>query len=85
MLKPRLLMLDEPSAGLSPNFIDLIFERIQEINRSGVGILLVEQNARQALEISDRGYVLVMGNNRHEDTGPNLVNNKEVAEMFLGG
>lgn len=85
MLKPRLLMLDEPSAGLSPNFIDLIFERIQEINRTGVGILLVEQNARQALEISDRGYVLVMGRNRHEDTGPNLVNNKEVAEMFLGG
>ncbi len=85
MLKPRLLMLDEPSAGLSPNFIELIFERIQEINRTGVGILLVEQNARQALEISDRGYVLVMGRNRHEDTGPNLVNNKEVAEMFLGG
>lgn len=85
MLKPHLLMLDEPSAGLSPNFIDLIFERIQEINRSGVGILLVEQNAKAALEISDRGYVLVMGRNRHEDTGPNLVNNKEVAEMFLGG
>jgi branched-chain amino acid transport system ATP-binding protein len=85
MLKPRLLMLDEPSAGLSPNFIDIIFERIQEINKTGVGILLVEQNAKQALEISDRGYVLVMGKNRHEDTGPNLVNNKEVAEMFLGG
>ncbi len=85
MLKPQLLMLDEPSAGLSPNFIDIIFERIQEINKTGVGILLVEQNARQALEISDRGYVLVMGRNRHEDTGPNLVNNKEVAEMFLGG
>lgn len=85
MLKPQLLMLDEPSAGLSPNFIDIIFERIQEINKTGVGILLVEQNAKQALEISDRGYVLVMGRNRHEDTGPNLVNNKEVAEMFLGG
>ncbi|HUX20499.1 MAG TPA: ABC transporter ATP-binding protein [Spirochaetia bacterium] len=85
MLQPRLLMLDEPSAGLSPNFIDIIFERIQEINKTGVGILLVEQNAKQALEISDRGYVLVMGKNRHEDTGPNLVNNKEVAEMFLGG
>jgi len=85
MLKPRLLLLDEPSAGLSPNFIGIIFERIQGINRTGVGILLVEQNARQALEISDRGYVLVMGKNRHEDTGRNLVDNKEVAEMFLGG
>jgi branched-chain amino acid transport system ATP-binding protein len=85
MLNPRLLMLDEPSAGLSPNLIDVIFEKIQEINSTGVGILLVEQNARQALQISHRGYVLVMGTNRFEDTGPNLVNNKEVAEMFLGG
>ena len=85
MLNPRLLMLDEPSAGLSPNLIDLTFEKIQEINAAGVGILLVEQNARQALQISHRGYVLVMGTNRYEDTGPNLVGNKEVAEMFLGG
>lgn len=85
MLKPRLLLLDEPSAGLSPDLIELIFERIQEINRAGVAILLVEQNAKQALQVSHRGYVLVMGTNRFEDSGPNLVNNKEVAEMFLGG
>jgi len=85
MLNPRLLMLDEPSAGLSPALIDVIFEKIQEINSSGVSILLVEQNARQALQISHRGYVLVMGTNRFEDSGPNLVSNKEVAEMFLGG
>ena len=85
MLKPRLLLLDEPSAGLSPDLIDLIFERIQEINRTGVAILLVEQNAKQALQVSHRGYVLVMGTNRFEDSGPNLVANREVAEMFLGG
>jgi branched-chain amino acid transport system ATP-binding protein len=85
MLKPELLLLDEPSAGLSPLFIDLIFERIQEINKLGVGILMVEQNAKQALSFSDRGYILVMGCNRYEDTGKNLLGNKEVAEMFLGG
>ncbi|WP_455382908.1 ABC transporter ATP-binding protein [Salinispira pacifica] len=85
MLNPRLLMLDEPSAGLSPALIDVIFEKIRDINSSGVSILLVEQNARQALELSDRGYVLVTGTNRFEDSGPNLVSNKEVAEMFLGG
>lgn len=85
MLNPKLLMLDEPSAGLAPALIDVIFEKITEINKSGVGVLLVEQNARQALQISDRGYVLVMGRNRYEDSGPNLVENNEVAEMFLGG
>lgn len=85
MLNPRLLMLDEPSAGLSPALIDVIFEKIQKINSTGVSILLVEQNARQALQISHRGYVLVMGQNRFEDSGPGLVSNKEVAEMFLGG
>lgn len=85
MLQPELLLLDEPSAGLSPLFIDLIFERIQEINKLGVGILMVEQNAKQALTFSHRGYILVMGCNRFEDTGQNLLANKEVAEMFLGG
>jgi len=85
MLNPELLLLDEPSAGLSPLFIEQIFERIQEINSRGVGILMVEQNARQALSFSHRGYVLVMGTNRFEDTGPNLISNQEVAEMFLGG
>ena len=85
MVKPRLLMLDEPTAGLSPKFIDLIFERILAINKLGIGILMVEQNAKKALSLAHRGYVLVMGQNRYEDTGPNLLANKEVAEMFLGG
>lgn len=85
MLDPTVLLLDEPTAGLSPKFIDLIFERIQEINASGVSILMVEQNARHALSLADRGYVLVLGANRHEDTGPNLLADREVAEMFLGG
>lgn len=85
MLDPDLLLLDEPSAGLSPLFIEQIFERIQEINKMGVGILMVEQNAKQALALSHRGYVLVMGSNRYEDTGMNLINNPEIAEMFLGG
>ena len=85
MLEPRVLLLDEPTAGLSPKFIDLIFERVQEINATGVSILMVEQNARQALKLADRGYVLVLGANRHEDTGANLLADREVAEMFLGG
>ena len=85
MLDPSVLMLDEPTAGLSPKFIDLIFERIQEVNASGVSILMVEQNARHALSLANRGYVLVLGANRHEDTGPNLLADREVAEMFLGG
>ena len=85
MLDPKLLLLDEPTAGLSPKFIDLIFERVREINNQGVGILMVEQNAKQALAMADRGYVLVLGRNRHEDTGSNLLNDPEIAEMFLGG
>ena len=85
MLDPKLLLLDEPTAGLSPKFIDLIFERVREINDQGVGILMVEQNAKQALAMADRGYVLVLGRNRHEDTGTNLLNDPEIAEMFLGG
>ncbi len=85
MLDPELLLLDEPSAGLSPLFIEQIFECIQEINRTGVGILMVEQNAKQALALSHFAYVLVMGANRYEDTGQSLLNNQEVAEMFLGG
>ena len=85
MLKPSLLLLDEPSAGLSPLFIEQIFARIQDINNRGVGILMVEQNAKQALTFSHRGYILAMGSNRYEDTAANLLANKEVAEMFLGG
>ena len=85
MVRPRLLLLDEPTAGLSPKFIDLIFERILAINARGISVLMVEQNARKALALAQRGYVLVGGANRHQDTCPNLLANPEVAEMFLGG
>lgn len=85
MLEPRLLLLDEPTAGLSPKFTEMIFAKIVEINAMGVAVLMVEQNARDALAIAHRGYVLVMGQNRFEDTGPALANNPEVAHMFLGG
>jgi branched-chain amino acid transport system ATP-binding protein len=85
MVDPKLLMLDEPTAGLSPKLIDETFERIKQINAQGIGVLMVEQNAKQALAIASRGYVLATGANRHEDTGPNLLADPEVAEMFLGG
>jgi len=85
MLEPRVMLLDEPTAGLSPAFTELIFEKIIEINRTGVSMLMVEQNARAALAIAHRGYVLALGANRYEDTGANLLANREVAEMFLGG
>jgi branched-chain amino acid transport system ATP-binding protein len=85
MVKPRLLLLDEPTAGLSPKFVDQIFERILAINALGIGVLMVEQNAKKALGFAHRGYVLVTGANRCDDTGPNLLANPEVAEMFLGG
>ncbi len=85
MLKPRILLLDEPTAGLSPRMIELIFDRIREINRLDIGVLMVEKNAKLALSFAHRGYVLAMGQNRFEDTGPNLLANREVAEMFLGG
>jgi len=85
MIEPQLLMLDEPTAGLAPKLIDETFERIRGINALGIGVLMVEQNARQALAIGDRGYVLATGENRFEDTGANLLANREVAEMFLGG
>lgn len=85
MLDPTLVLMDEPTAGLSPLFIEQTFERIVEINKLGISVLMVEQNAKQALEIAHRGYVLAMGRNRHEDTGEGLLNNQEIAEMFLGG
>lgn len=85
MLEPKLLLLDEPTAGLSPAFIDQTFANVKRINDNGVGILMVEQNAKQALAIASRGYVLTNGQNRHEDTGAGLLANREVAEMFLGG
>ncbi len=85
MLDPELLLLDEPSAGLSPAMMNVVFERIREVNASGVALLLVEQNARQALQMSNRGYILVAGENRLEDSGKDLLNNPDVARLYLGG
>ena len=85
MTKPKLLMLDEPTAGVSPIVMDELFDRIIEVARTGISILMVEQNARQALEIADTGYVLVQGANRYTDTGEALMANPEVRRTFLGG
>ena len=85
MSQPRLLMLDEPSAGLSPRFVIEIFEQIVKVNRAGVGILMVEQNARQALAFATRGFVLAGGQNRFTGTGQELINDPDVARSFLGG
>ena len=85
MLDPVMLLLDEPSAGLSPLMMSSVFERIRGINQMGVSILLVEQNAREALSMSDRGYVLSAGENRLEDRGPALLDNPEIARLYLGG
>lgn len=85
MLDPKLLLLDEPSAGLAPLVRDEIFSKVMEVRQTGVAILMVEQNARKALEMSDRGYVLVMGRNRYEDTGQALLANPEVGRLYLGG
>ena len=85
MLDPALVLLDEPSAGLSPAMTGLVFERIREINGTGVAVVLVEQNAREALGMSDRGYILVSGENRLEDTGRDLLDNPDVASVYLGG
>ena len=85
MLEPRILMLDEPTAGLAPVVIDQMFDLIVEIHRSGVGILMVEQNARQALEIATHGYVLVNGANRFHGTGKELLGDDDVLRSFLGG
>ncbi|MEN3280569.1 MAG: branched-chain amino acid transport system ATP-binding protein [Solirubrobacteraceae bacterium] len=85
MSTPRVLLLDEPSAGLSPLFVDVLFEKIAEVNRSGVTVLMVEQNARRALAMSDRGYVLELGRNRFEGPGAQLIDDPRVAELYLGG
>ena len=85
MTKPTVLMLDEPTAGVSPIVMDEFFDRIIEIKRTGIAILMVEQNARQALNIADRGFVLVTGENRFTDTGEALLANEEVRKSFLGG
>ena len=85
MLDPVLLLLDEPSAGLSPTMRSSVFDHIREINATGVTVLLVEQNAREALRMSNRGYVLSSGENRLEDAGSALLDNPEVARLYLGG
>lgn len=85
MTHPRVLMLDEPTAGVSPIVMDELFDRILEIARLDVAILMVEQNAKQALEIADKGYVLVQGRNRFTDSGEALLANSEVRRAFLGG
>ncbi|WP_071799002.1 ABC transporter ATP-binding protein [Natronohydrobacter thiooxidans] len=85
MTKPSVLMLDEPTAGVSPIVMDELFDRIIEIARTGISILMVEQNARQALEIADKGYVLVQGANRYTDTGQALLADPDVRKSFLGG
>ena len=85
MTHPKVLMLDEPTAGVSPIVMDELFDRIIEIARLDVAILMVEQNAKQALEIADKGYVLVQGLNRFTDTGEALLTNPEVRKAFLGG
>jgi len=84
MVKPSVLLLDEPTAGLSPLYMDKIFERIIAVNKAGVTVLMVEQHAKQALEIADQGFVLVTGKNAYSDTGQALLNNQDVAKAFLG-
>ncbi|MGE5242560.1 MAG: ABC transporter ATP-binding protein [Bacteroidota bacterium] len=85
MMNPRLVILDEPSLGLSPKYVDLIFDQLLELKRQGRTLLMVEQNAARALELSDRGYALELGRNRFTDTGARLLANQDVRRMYLGG
>lgn len=85
MLDPALLLLDEPSAGLAPNLVGSVFEKILGINRAGVAILLVEQNAKEALQLSSWGYILASGQNQLEDEGKKLLSNPDVTRLYLGG
>ena len=85
MIKPSVLMLDEPTAGVSPIVMDELFQHILRVKKTNVGIIMVEQNAKQALSISDRGYVLVTGENRYSGTGKELLNDPRVRSSFLGG
>jgi ABC-type branched-subunit amino acid transport system ATPase component len=85
MLDPQVLLLDEPSAGLSPKLVDMIFEKIRDINKTGVSMIIVEQNAREALKMANHGYVLAMGRNVLDDTGEALLANEEVGRLYLGG
>jgi neutral amino acid transport system ATP-binding protein len=85
MPDPEVLLLDEPSAGLAPAFVDAIFAKVEEINRTGVTIVMVEQNAKRALAMSDRGYVLDVGTNRFEGAGKELLVDEKVVQLYLGG
>ncbi len=85
MVKPKLILLDEPSLGLAPKVIEEIYKTIQEINQEGLPFIIVEQNARKALKLAHRAYVLDLGINRLEDTGEGLLNNEEVKHLYLGG
>jgi ABC-type branched-subunit amino acid transport system ATPase component len=85
MMHPRMMMLDEPSLGLSPRFVDEVFDKVGALAKGGLTVMLVEQNAARALEISDRAYVLELGRNRFEGTGRELLANPEVRQMYLGG
>jgi neutral amino acid transport system ATP-binding protein len=85
MCDPHVLLLDEPSAGLAPAFVDAIFQKTQEVNQAGVTVMMVEQNARRALAMSDRGYVLDLGRDRFEGAGQELLDDPKVAELYLGG
>jgi branched-chain amino acid transport system ATP-binding protein len=85
MTRPKMLMLDEPSLGLSPRLVDEVFDKTVEMARAGLTVMLVEQNAARALEISDRGYVLELGRNRFEGRGPDLLANPDVRRLYLGG
>ena len=85
MPDPHLLLLDEPSAGLAPAFVDAIFEKTREVNQGGVTVMMVEQNARRALAMSDRGYVLDLGKDRFTGPGQELLDDPKVAELYLGG
>ena len=85
MPDPQVLLLDEPSAGLAPAFVEQIFAQVEEINRAGVTVVMVEQNARRALAMSDRGYVLDLGRNRFQGSGREVLDDPKVAELYLGG
>lgn len=85
MPDPDVLLLDEPSAGLAPAFVEQIFDQVGEINRAGVTVVMVEQNARRALAMSDLGYVLDLGQNRFEGSGREVLADPKVAELYLGG
>ena len=85
LVGPKVLMLDEPSAGLSPKLVEMVFAKLADIRRSGVTIVLVEQNVRAALALADRAYVLVQGRNRHEGPARALASDPVIAALYLGG